>query len=157
MRYFLIILFVLAGCGTKETKDEYTISRGVNISHWLSQSRTRGEDRAAFFTEKDVAFIAGIGYDHIRIPIDEEQMWDEEGNKETEAFQLLHNALNWCKSHGLRAIVDLHIIRSHHFISDSNTLWSNPEEQEKFIQLWIDLSDELEDYPEAEVAYELMN
>ena len=46
----------------------FLLKRGVNISHWLSQSEVRGTDRAAFFTRDDVVFIDSIGYDHIRIP-----------------------------------------------------------------------------------------
>ena len=85
----------------------FRIHRGVNISHWLSQSRARGADRQAYFTEADVAAVAEAGFDHIRIPIDEEQMWDEAGNKIPEAWQLLHAALGWMKKHRLKALVDL--------------------------------------------------
>ena len=46
--------------------------RGTNISHWLSQSRNRGDQRRTWFTREDVAFLAGLGFDHLRIPIDEE-------------------------------------------------------------------------------------
>ncbi len=31
----------------------------------------------AFFTGEDVRQIAGFGYDHIRFPVDEEQIWAE--------------------------------------------------------------------------------
>jgi endoglucanase len=136
---------------------QFEIQRGVNISHWLSQSQRRGEERINFFTEDDVAFIKSIGYDHIRIPIDEEQMWDEDGNKELEAFNLLHQALNWCDQHDLRAIVDLHILRSHHFNQEERPLWTDPKEQEKFVNLWKHLSSELSKYSTEKVAYELMN
>ena len=135
----------------------FHISRGVNISHWLSQSQRRGQKRRAYFTEKDVAYIAGLGYDHIRLPIDEEQMWDESGNKETEAFTLLHNAIKWSKSQNLRVVIDLHILRSHYFNAKDKPLWTDPKAQEKFLLLWRDLSSELKKYPVVLVAYELMN
>ena len=135
----------------------FRISRGVNISHWLSQSSTRGQRRQAYFTEKDVAYIAGLGYDHIRLPVDEEQLWDEEGSKETQAFELLNNAVKWCRDHHLRVVVDLHILRSHHFNAKDRPLWTDPKAQDKFLQLWRDLSAELQKYPVDLVAYELMN
>lgn len=135
----------------------FTIHKGVNISHWLSQSNRRGEARDTFFTEKDVAFIASCGYDHIRLPIDEEQMWTPEGQKNDTAFRLLHNALAWCEKYHLRTIVDLHIIRSHHFLMQAPPLWTDPAEQDKFIRLWKDLSAELSKYPVNRIAYELMN
>jgi len=135
----------------------FAIQRGTNISHWLSQSDRRGEAREVFFSEKDVEFIADNGFDHIRIPIDEEQMWDEAGNKEQEAFQLLHNALGWANTHQLKVIVDLHILRSHHFNEAEKPLWTDPVAQEQFFNCWRDLSSELRDYPIDQVAYELMN
>jgi len=110
-----------------------------------------------YFTQKDVGFIAAQGYDHIRLPIDEEQLWDEEGNKHAEAFELLHNALGWAAEAGLKVIVDLHIIRSHHFLAEERPLFTDPAEQERFIELWRDLSGELKKYSQDKVAYELMN
>ncbi len=47
----------------------FTIRRGTNIAHWLSQSEKRGEERRAFFQEKDVAYLADLGFDHLRIPV----------------------------------------------------------------------------------------
>ncbi len=135
----------------------FSIKRGVNISHWLSQSRVRGADREAFFTQDDVDFIASIGYDHIRIPIDEEQMWDDEGAKEPEAFKLLHNAIGWAFEKNMKVIVDLHILRSHHFNVDEKPLWTDPAAQERFFQCWRDLSGELQKYSVDKLAYELMN
>lgn len=137
--------------------DDFNIQRGINISHWLSQSNRRGIEREEFFTREDVKRIADLGFDHIRLPIDEEQMWDEAGNKEIRAFELLHNALGWAMDEGLRIIVDLHIIRSHHFNLPENPLWTYRAEQEKFVDLWRQLSAELKDYPLDKVAYELMN
>ena len=66
----------------------FTIQRGTNISHWLSQSDRRGAERAGFFTQEDVRLIAQLGFDHIRLPIDEVQMWDDQGRKDPEAFSL---------------------------------------------------------------------
>jgi endoglucanase len=129
----------------------------VNVSHWLSQSRRRGQARRDYFTKKDVEFIASIGYDHIRLPVDEEQLWDEAGNKEPEAFELLHKAIGWAGESKLRVVVDLHILRSHHFNAKEKPLWTDPAAQDTFFQLWRDLSAELRRYPVDLVAYELMN
>jgi endoglucanase len=141
----------------KPADQVFKIKRGTNISHWLSQSRRRGEERLTFFTREDVEFLAGIGFDHLRIPIDEEQMWNEEGKKNEEAFQLLDNALDWCAEFNLRAIVDLHILRSHHFNAEEKPLWTEPSAQEHFLELWRDLSAHLKNRPVTQVAYEPMN
>lgn len=135
----------------------FTFKKGTNISHWLSQSRRRGEERKNYFLEKDVLYLAGLGFDHIRIPIDEEQMWKEDGSKDGEAFFLLTQAINWSLKHGLDVVVDLHILRSHHFNEKEKPLWTKPEAQERFFQCWRDLSAVLSKYPVEDVAYELMN
>lgn len=131
--------------------------RGVNISHWLSQSARRGKARRAWFTQRDAEYIAELGYDHLRIPIDEEQMWDTSGNADEEAFELLNHGLDWAEAAGLRAIVDLHILRSHYFLDEAPALYTSLVEQEKFAQLWRDLSARLGGRAVDQVAYELLN
>jgi endoglucanase len=139
------------------TPNGFTVRRGTNISHWLSQSQRRGEERRAFFTEEDVILIDRLGYDHLRLPVDEEQLWDESGRPHEEAFSLLDSALDWAAARGLPVIVDLHIIRSHHFNEGDRPLWTDPAAQERFLELWRELSDRLRDRPNDQVAYELMN
>jgi endoglucanase len=135
----------------------FKIKKGTNVGHWLSQSKARGEQREKFFTERDVKYIDSLGFDHIRLPIDEEQMWDETGRRNEDAFTLMKNCLDWCRKAGLRVIIDLHILRSHYFNADVKPLWSVPAEQDKFIAFWKDLSSFIKDYPTAMVAYEPMN
>ncbi len=148
---------IAAPVGADQGNDAFAIRRGTNISHWLSQSTRRGPERTAFFTEKDVQYIASLGFDHIRLPVDEEQLWDEAGAKEPEAFALMHSAIGWARAKNLRVIVDLHILRSHHFNATDKPLWTDPKAQDKFLALWRDLSAELAKYPLSLVAYELMN
>jgi len=134
------------------------IHRGTNISHWLSQSARRGDERREFFTREDVRRLAAWGFDHIRLPIDEEQMWDEAGRQIAEAFDLLDAALDWCREAGLKTIVDLHILRSHHFnAADKARLFTDPAEAQRLAGLWRELSDRLSGRPNELVGYELLN
>ncbi len=140
----------------------FEIKKGTNISHWLSQSEDRGVQRKNKFTKEDVIRLKKIGCDHLRLPIDEEQMWKENGEQETEAWELLHQGLDWCREADLRAIVDLHILRSHHFVEDEgahgkNTLFTDTKESERLGQCWRELSVALRDRSNDWVAYELMN
>jgi endoglucanase len=154
---------LLAGCGPagdeKALKPHpvFAVHRGTNISHWLSQSDRRGGERRAWFGKEDVAYLAETGFDHLRIPVDEEQLWTPDGKMEPEAFGLLNAALDWCAEYNLRAVVDLHILRSHHFNEAKKPLWTDPKAQERFIQCWRDLSSSLKGRPVNRVAYELMN
>ena len=137
----------------------FQIHRGTNISHWLSQSDARGAERKARFTRDDCRRLADIGLDHLRLPVDEEQMWTESGDRDPEAWDLLNQALDGCERDGMSAIVDLHILRCHHFNSEhgKNSLFADPASSERFVECWRDLSKELSSRSCDRVAYELMN
>jgi endoglucanase len=141
-------------------KTRFEIRRGVNLSHWLSQC-FGWSPRATFVTEDDIRFIARVGYDHVRIPIDEKELWTEDGRPSDEAFSHLVRALEWSARHGLRAIVDLHTVRAHHFNAanegGANTLWSDPKAQDNFIRLWTEIDARIGRFPVDAVAYEIMN
>jgi endoglucanase len=139
------------------TANGFAVRRGTNVSHWLSQSDRRGDERARFFTAEDVAIVAKLGFDHLRIPVDEVQLFDEAGKPLADGFALLDNALDWCAKEKLRAIVDLHILRSHHFNEGEKPLWTDPKAQDRFVDLWRELSARLSKRPVDQVAYELMN
>lgn len=136
----------------------FLLGRGTNISHWLSQSSRRGAERRAVLTQEDIARIADWGFDHLRLPIDEEQMWDESGRPETEAFDLLDLGLGWAEEAGLNVILDLHILRSHSFSQRTEPrLFTDPQELERLVALWQDLSGHLKSKSPERLAYELLN
>lgn len=136
----------------------FTITRGTNISHWLSQSDRRGQERVDWFTEKDVKRIKAWGFDHLRLPVDEEQLWNGAGAREPEGWALMDHAIEWCRIAGLRVVLDLHILRSHHFNSpDGRKLFSDRAAAKRFVELWRDMQDHLQATPIEHVAYELLN
>jgi endoglucanase len=163
-----LLLFAAAQAPSEERRDlpftpnpaGFRIQRGVNLSHWLSQC-FGWSPRATFITEDDIRYIASLGYDHVRIPIDEKELWGADGRPSEEAFDYLTRALDWCDRHGLRAVVDLHTVRAHHFNAANegghNTLWRDPAAQENFLRLWTDVGARLGRYPVDKVAYEILN
>ncbi len=162
MKFFLRLPFILLIAMNAEIYAEnFSIHRGINISHYLSQSNKRGDARASFIQQEDIQFIKAQGFDHIRLPVDEEQLWDEQGGKEAEAFKLLHQTLAWCGQADLRVIVDLHTLRSHHFNAahdgKKNTLFNEENAVLDFAGFWRDLSGELHAYPLDFLAYEILN
>lgn len=163
-----IIVFSSYNCSqsnkqTSEDNQGFVIKKGLNASHWLSQSKKRGEERSTYMTEEDFAIIAEMGFDHVRLPIDEMHMWDEEGNRIDEAFELMHKGIQASIDNGMRVIVDLHVLRSHHFNAangdgeGANNLFESAEAQQDFIKYWVELSGELKQYSNSLVAYEPMN
>jgi endoglucanase len=141
----------------QKQNEGFVIRTGVNVSHWLSQSKARGEKRKNYITKADFDTIASAGFDHVRICVDEEQLWNDKGKKEKEAFALLHSGIKWALENKLRVIVDLHIIRSHYFNAASNKLWTDPQEQQKLVSFWLQLQKELKRYSSKMLAYEILN
>lgn len=134
------------------------LRRGINISHWLSQSSRRGAERRAAFTEVDVQRIAAFGFDHLRLPVDEEQLWDEAGRPHAEAFELMEAALGWARRANLAVIFDFHILRSHCFGQTTEpALFTHSEEAEKFADYWRQLTVQFAAHPPEFLIFELMN
>jgi endoglucanase len=166
----IITICTIALCGStsfsqtmKETVKNpagFEIRRGTNLSHWLSQD-FGWSPKYTYINENDIHFIDSLGFDHVRIPIDEKEMWNDEGKVIPEAFNQLNSCLDWCAKYGLRAIVDLHIVRAHHFNAGNdgttNTLWTDSKAQENFVNLWLQLSEVLYKRPANMVAYEILN
>lgn len=138
----------------------FDIKRGINLSHWLSQV-FGWSPRDKFVKEEDLIAIKEMGFDHVRLPIDEEEMWDEDGNQIKESFDYLINCIEWTLNQNLKIIIDLHIIRAHHFNAVNEgreiTLWKDKNAQHNFIELWRQLSEILIKYPNNMMAYEMMN
>lgn len=174
----IAIVVCIAACNTpnKETNSQevtkttntdscmnpsgFKIQKGINLSHWLSQS-FGWSPRNKYITRDDIRFLDSLGFDHVRLPIDEENLWNEEGSVIDSSLQHVTNCIDWCIEHDMRIVIDLHILRSHHFNSRNDegamTLWSDTTAQQKFIQLWRNLSSYLKHYPDSMVAYEPMN
>ena len=138
----------------------FVIHRGTNLSHWLSQD-FGWQPRATWLTENDFRFIARSGFDHVRLPLDEKELWRDDGSPNEDAFALMLKAIGWARANHLRVIVDLHTVRSHHFNAANegghNTLFTDPKAQQAFFGLWRQLSARLHDQPVDAVAYEIMN
>ena len=78
----VLTFFSCAGqVGNSNGINNFNIKRGTNLSHWLSQSRVVGEERRNHIQEDDFERLEQLGFDFVRIPIDEVQFWDEDGNK----------------------------------------------------------------------------
>lgn len=158
---FFILWTVSFVGGYASSQKVFEIKRGINLSHWLSQRIENGLSIQKGMNETDFNRIARAGFDHVRLPIDEEVLWHENGEKDKEAFSYLHKGIQWALQNDLKVIVDLHIVRSHYFNAGhdgkKNLLWESVEAQDHFLQLWQELVQELKEYPTSDVAYEIMN
>lgn len=157
--FLLSAMLLLGSCSTETKTPSFEIKRGFNVSHWLSQSRLSIEQRATYFTEQDIADFASWGFDHIRLPIDERTMWDENHNKIEANWEYMKSAIEWCIKYDMKCIVDLHTLRSHSFMAKAGTnpLFNDPACQDWLVEMWQQLSAYLCDFPTSVLAYEFMN
>jgi len=133
------------------------LKRGVNIEGWLNHRDRPGSDDALSFTARDARRVAGLGFDHLRINVNEQSLWDEDGKPAGRGLELVNDMLDECSRLGLKAVFDLHILRSHYFNAPERPLFDDPACVERFVDCWRRLSDFMRERPVDEVAYELLN
>jgi len=155
--FFAAAMLVVAATGCKVKPTEFKIAQGVNVGNWLSQSWVMDERRDRIFTDEDIELLVANGFDHIRLPVDESQLFNMDMTLNESTVNLIHRTLDSCIEHGLKVIFDLHILRSFHFLDDDAPLWKSAEEQDKLVDMWRDIQGILRDYPVTDVAYEILN
>lgn len=135
-----------------------SLKRGVNLSHWFSQSPRRGAERRDWIGPADFARVAELGFDHVRLPLDEEHLWNAKGERENEAWELLEQAMELAAANRLRVVCDLHILRSHHFNqTDVPALYRESAALDAFCASWTELASFLGRYPTDFVGLEILN
>lgn len=108
-------LLLCTSCANDKKPTEFKIQKGVNIGIWLSQSNIMDERREKIFTEDDIKLLVDNGFDHIRLPVDEVQLFNEDMTLNESTVRILHKTIKTCLKYNLKVIFDLHIIRAHHF------------------------------------------
>ena len=157
LMFIVYFLMLCTPCTHAKKQTEFKIQKGVKIGIWLSQSTIMDERREKIFTEDDIKLLVNNGFDHIRLPVDEVQLFNEDMTLNESTVKILHNTIKTCLKYNLKVIFDLHIIRAHHFLDTHAALWSNPAEQDKLVEMWKVIQNLLRQYPVTDVAYELLN
>jgi endoglucanase len=89
------------------------VRRGINLSHWFAQSVIRSYPKSYLdtrTTEKDIALIASMGFDHVRFTLDPAPLVDpaDMGKLNVEHLGYVDRALDTILANGLAVIVDIH-------------------------------------------------
>ena len=64
--------------------------------------------RDRFIAEADIERIAATGLDHVRLPINARVVIDDAGELIDEGIGLIDRLIDWCRTHGLWVVLDLH-------------------------------------------------
>jgi aryl-phospho-beta-D-glucosidase BglC (GH1 family) len=171
---------------------EPVLLRGVGVGGWLNMEnfitgypatesshrealrRALGERRAAlllgsllesFFAEPDAAFIASLGMNCVRIPVNYRH-WEDDarpGEIKPEGFALLDRAVDACAAAGLYTVIDLHAVpgaQNHHWHSDNPfhkpLFWQHPAFQDRAVTLWEAIAARYAGRPEV-AGYNVLN
>lgn len=137
---------------------DFQLRHGINIGRWLCHGNASIQERAEWLRREDVHKIRDMGFDHIRICLKEQYFWDEQGNQDPFAFDVLKQGINWAMDSGLNVSVNLHILRSHFFNDlEEPLLFHSEQAQEDFLGMWEQLAAHLGGYSNARLAYEYLN
>ena len=144
--------------GAKLRPTKFVFQKGMNLSAWLSQTSMNTSAQLAYFTQKDLQELADLGFDHVRLPFNENQLYTVRGKRIEETFTIIHRLIDWCKQANMRIILDCHQTYDHDFSKYNEiVLFKEPAAQARFELLWQKLSAEFGKYPNELVAYEILN
>ncbi|MCR5250219.1 MAG: glycoside hydrolase family 5 protein [Lachnospiraceae bacterium] len=136
--------------------------KGVNLGGWISQFAKYDKNHFdTFITKEDIKTIAGLGFDHVRVPVDYIVLEDEEGNDREDGYAYLESCREWCEEFGLHMIIDLHECYGYSFDPlktdmDRGKFFRDEALQARFMKLWEKIATRFKDYPD-QVAYEPLN
>lgn len=87
-----------------------TFRRGVSIAHWMAKVYHPDGPGSSWFGDKDIAWIAQQGFDHIRFPFDPRLLWRPDQTWDEAGLAPLVHALHTTRDRGLGAVLDLHFL-----------------------------------------------
>ncbi len=114
------------------------------------------EHFASYITENDVAYIASLGMDHIRLGFDQIVVEEAPGKYREEIFGHIDNFISWCKKCNLNVVLNLHkAVGNYCDIEEAVQLLDDATLQERFIDLWIAFEKRYSG--DNSIAFEILN
>lgn len=111
-----------------------------------------------FFDEPDAAYLASLGMNSVRIPLNYRHFEDDARpfQLKEEGFARLDRVVRLLARHGIYSILDLHALpgrQNQHWHSDNPThiaeFWNHPHFQDRVVHLWEALADRYKDRSEV--------
>lgn len=133
--------------------------KGINLGGWISQSLDYSEDYYnTFITEKDIQSIAGMGFDHIRVPVDYQVIQTDDGAFIESGLKHIDDCISWAEKYSLHMILDLHKTAGYAFDEQENSsgFFTDIAYQDQFIELWKFLAKRY-GHREDILAFEILN
>lgn len=138
------------------------LNRGTNLSYWLAQcqrSTRPGVPREQFLRRWHLEQLAAHGFGHVRLPLDQHEVVDDDLQPIAAAWDHVHRCITWCSELGLKVIVDLHTVDGSDVLKplDQATLYRDEAQIARFLAIWQVFMDQLGGYDPDLLAYEPLN
>jgi endoglucanase len=123
------------------------LSKGLNLTHWFEYERGQAVSVA------ELRMLAGLGLDHVRIPLDPLVCgWQLHAGAPMPFMPALREALTQAIDAGLAVVLDLHLEPS-----DKVRVEESGDAQAAVADLWSRLARALADLPMQRLVFELFN
>ena len=125
--FVLIFLFSTSFANSSEAVSApvsgFSIRNGINISEWMERENSPYERLDTLFSHSKIDLLCSLGFDHIRIPVDETVLFDERLAYRSAELALLHDRIGYAIGKGLRVVLDFHRSRVHFFLNEKSVLF----------------------------------
>ena len=147
--------------------------RGIGIGGWLTNYkrfhvlppawRTRltvgdFEHFASYVGERDIAYLAACGFDHVRLGFDQLVLEEPEtpGRYREETLAHVDRFVEWCEAYGLAPVLNLHKAFGNYCdVRSAVDLFASAALQDRVVALWETLARRYAGRPD--VAFEILN
>ena len=152
----LLAFFLIVNTYSQNSRESFNIRLGINLSEWMEKNEDL-DKKGSVVTIAVIDSLKELGFDHVRIPISEEVLFDDSLNVRSHFFILLKNVIDHCEKQKIKVIVDLHAARLFSFTKSNNPLFSEPQPIDSFLRVWGKMQSLFRDYPSDFLAYECLN
>ena len=117
--------------------------KGVNLGGWLSQGKLEVSHLDSFIKEDDIKRIKDMGCDHLRLPVDFENIYDEKKKCDNPiGYKYIDLCISWCEKYHLNVVLDLHKAPGYVFddFEYSSGFFTNEDLMKLFLDIWDRLS-----------------
>jgi hypothetical protein len=133
------------------------LRHGINASEWFAQEpgHYSAKDTGAYIDDADIALMAQIGFDSVRLSIDAQPL--EEGRRNKEGFNAdfigrLDHVVDQMLAKGMAVQIDIHPESDY-----KKKVSTTSEGVERFLMLWRKLAAHYADRNPDLIFYEIMN
>lgn len=154
---FTTFFFVVVNSFGENVNLIFPIRKGVNVNEWLEKKSLDSLRLDTLVSYGKLDTLHYLEFDHVRIPVSEEILFDDTLGYRQNVWSVLLDRIDYCISHNIKVIIDLHVSRVHKFAQEKNSLFTSDSSKIHFFNVWKRLQNVFEKYSTSDLAYECLN